>query len=130
MRRGADADDGAAAVEIVLHHLPLCSLRLEKTYAQNQKLRVFQEMQARDVIQNGGIIKAGAGIDRKEHHTIETVPLGKQTRQHRRGFLRAVFQLGGDQHDQLAVARFLSVAGVTKPKLALLVRDGFRPVCR
>ena len=57
-----------------------------------------------------GIDRAGLGIDREEHGAVETVPRGEDSREHRHGFLGAVFLVAGQENDPFPGARTGRVA--------------------
>ena len=103
VRRGAEADDRAAAVQVVGDVLHLVVGKILEAQEDDEQVGRLQRLEPGDV-RAAGLDEAGLRIGREEHAALEAVVLRENPRQRRQRFLRAVFMIAGEKHDVLAVA--------------------------
>ena len=79
--------------------------QLAEAGADDHQIRRVQRGGAGDVFLEIRVDVAAVRIDREEHDAVESVFLAEDLRQHRAGFLAAVFLVAGNEDNFFAVGR-------------------------
>ena len=103
MRRRAQTDHGAAAIEIVIEVLHLLLREVLKTQKDHREIRRIQGLHPRHVRVAGHDLTRGR-VDIEQHGALEAVMLRENPRERRQRFLRAILVIAGEEDDVLAVS--------------------------
>jgi len=103
MRRRAEADDGAAALEVVGDVLHLGVGEILEPEEDDQQVSRLERLEPGDV-GAAGLDEAGLRVRREEHAALEPVMPRENPRQRGERLLGAVFVIAGQKHDVLPVA--------------------------
>ena len=104
MGRGAQADDRAAAVQVVDDRLHLLDRDGLEAREDHEQVRVLQRLGAGDVAGVAQRDVAVLRVDPEQHRAGEALVLGEDARELRQGLLGLVLMVVGDEHDLLAFA--------------------------
>ena len=101
VRRGAEADHRAAAIEVVDDVLHLGVGKILEAQEDDQEVGGLERLEPGDV-RAARLDEAGLRVGREEHAALEAVVLRQDPRQRRQRFLGAVLVVAGEEDDVLA----------------------------
>ena len=103
MRRGAESDDGAAALEVFVNVNHLLVRKIEEACEDEHEVGLFKNLEAFDVGSPGGNFPLV--VDSEKNSGFKAVIFSEDSSKGGAGFLGTVFVIGGNEDDVLSFFR-------------------------